>query len=92
MRLREGLFPELQSNEGNKHQNNTQVSTETVHHMSAYIIFLTWHNKSINDDKNDNLYTSPPVSHSLGFHSADGVMVDCLWRHNDQTIVMWSCE
>ena len=53
------LFPELRSNEGNKHQNNTRVSAETVRHESTYIIlFLTRHNKSINDDKNDDLYTS----------------------------------
>ena len=45
--------------EGNKHKNNTQVKAETVHQESTYIIlFLTWHNESMNDDKNDNLYTS----------------------------------
>ena len=59
-RSREGYFgvyfPELRRNEGNKHQNNTQVSAETVRHMSTYIIlFLTWHNESINDAKTDNL-------------------------------------
>ena len=32
------LFPELQSSEGNKHQNNTQVSAEKVRHESSYII------------------------------------------------------
>ena len=54
------LFPELRSNEGNKYQNNTRVSTETVRHESKYIIlFLTRHNESIND-KNDDLYTSSP--------------------------------
>ena len=31
------LFPELRSNKGNKHQNNTCVSAETVHHESKYI-------------------------------------------------------
>ena len=46
-------------NEGNKHKNNSQVSAETVLHESAYIIvFLTQHNESRNDDKNDDLYTS----------------------------------
>ena len=57
------LFPELRSNEGNKHQNNTWVSAETVRHESTctYIIwFLTRRNESINDDKNDDLYTSSP--------------------------------
>ena len=48
------LFPELRSDEGNKHHNNTWVSAETVCQESIYIIvFLTWHNESINDDKND---------------------------------------
>ena len=55
------LFPELQSNSGNKHQSDTRVSAETVRHEIAYItLFLTWHNESINDDKNDNVYTSSP--------------------------------
>ena len=43
------LFPELRSNEGNKHQNNNRVSTETVCHGSTYsILFLTRLNESIN--------------------------------------------
>ena len=51
------LFPELRSNQGNKHKNNTRVSAETVRHESSYIIlFLTQHNESINDD----LHTSFP--------------------------------
>ena len=55
------VFSKLRSIKGNKHQNNTRVSAETVRHESTYIIlFLTRHNKSINDDKNDNLYTSSP--------------------------------
>ena len=46
------LFPELQSNEGNKHQNNTRVSTWTVRHKSTYTtLFLTWHNECSNDEK-----------------------------------------
>ena len=45
----------------NKHQNNTQVSTETVHHESTYIIlFFTQHDESKYDDENDDLYTSSP--------------------------------
>ena len=53
------LFPELPSNEGNKHQNNTRVSTETVRHESTCIIlFLAWHNDDKNDNKNDDLHTS----------------------------------
>ena len=40
---------------------NIQVSTETIRHVSTYIIlFLNWHNESINDDKNDDLYTPYP--------------------------------
>ena len=53
------LFPELWSNKGNKHKKNTRGSTETFHHETTYIkSFLTWHNKSINEDKNDDLCTS----------------------------------
>ena len=90
-RSREGLFwslfQELRSNEGNKHQNNTRVSAETVHHVSTYIIlFPTTHNESINDDKNDDLYTSPPCLTQFSF---------CWWRHN-QLLMMsqWpdNCE
>ena len=55
------LFPELWSNEENKHQNNNQVSAETVRHESDYtILCLTRHNEYINDDRNDDLYTSSP--------------------------------
>ena len=59
------LFPFLWSNEipnkGNKHQNNTQVSAETVCHESTYIIlFLTRHHDEKNYDKNDDLHTSTP--------------------------------
>ena len=79
------LFPQLRSNEGNKHQNNTPVSAETVRHESTYIIlFLTRHNESINEDQNGDLYTS---SQCLSFRSADDVSIDCWWRYNDQTIV-----
>ena len=53
------LFPELQSNAGNKHQINARVSAETVRHERTYIIlFVTRHNKSINVDKNEDLYAS----------------------------------
>ena len=54
------LFPELWSNEGNKHKNNTRVSAETVHHKSTYIIlYLTRHSESVNDVKNDINTSSP---------------------------------
>ena len=69
------LFPELRSNEGNKYQNNPRVSAETVRHESTYIIlFLTRHNESINDYKNDEFYTSSRVA--LARFSF------CWWRHN----------
>ena len=83
------LFPELQGNEGNKHQNDTRVSTETVRHESTYIIlFLTRHNESINEDKIDDLYTSSPcltrsvfvllmTSQSI---ADDATMTKQLWR------------
>ena len=36
-------------------------SCETLRHESAYIILiLTRHNESMNDDKNEDLYTSSP--------------------------------
>ena len=55
------LFPELRSNDGNKHHNNTRVSAEIVRHENKYIIlFLTLHNDDINDDKNNDLHTSNP--------------------------------
>ena len=55
------LFPDLWSNEGNKYQNYTRGSAETVRRESTYIIlFLTRHKVSINDDKNNDLYTSSP--------------------------------
>ena len=82
------LFPELLSNKGNKYKNNTRVSAETVRHESAYIIlFLIWHNESINDDKKDDPYTSSPC-----LCPADNVTIDCRWRHNNETIVMRSFE
>ena len=74
---------------GNKYQNNTRVSAETVRHESTYIIlFLTRHSESINDDKNDELYTSSPcLSRSVFFllmtsqSIADDVtMTRQLWR------------
>ena len=69
------LFPELRSNKGNKHQNNTRVCPETVHHESTYIIlFLTGHNESINDDKTTMCTHRPHVS--LARFSF------CWWRHN----------
>ena len=73
------LFPELRSNEGNKHQNNTRVSAETVHHESTYIIlFLTRHNESLNDDKTTIFTHRPRVS--LAQFSF------CWWRHKQLLI------
>ena len=78
-RSREGLlwclFPELRSNEGNKYQNNTRVSAETVRHESAYsILFLTRHNESINEYKTTSFTHCPRVP--LARFSF------CWWRHN----------
>ena len=95
-RSREGyfwcFFPELRSNEGNKHQNTTQVSAETVRHDSTYIVlFLTRHNESIYEDKNDDLCTLSPCP-TLSFFvllmtsqsvADDVTMTRQLWR------VMW---
>ena len=69
------LFPELRSNEGNKYQNNTRVSTETVRHESTYItLFLTRHNESINDDATTIFTHRPRVSLARSLF--------CWWRHN----------
>ena len=69
------LFPELRSNKGNKHQNNTRVSAQTVLHECTFIIlFLTRHNEYINDDKNDDLYVSSRVLPAL--------FSFCWWRQN----------
>ena len=69
------LFPELRSNEGNKYQNNTRVSAETVRHESTYIIlFLTRHNESINEYITTSFTHRPRVS--LARFSF------CWWRHN----------
>ena len=90
------LLPELWSNEGNKHQNNTRVSIETVRHESTYIIlFLTRPNESMRKDKNNDLYTSSPcltcsvfillmTSQSI---ADDVTMTTQLWRdHVDNDI------
>ena len=85
------LFPELRSNEGNKHQNNARVSAYTVRHKSTYIIlFLTRHNESKNYAKNKGLQTSSPclirllytllmMSQSIG---DDVTMTRPLWREH----------
>ena len=69
------LLPELRSNEGNKYQNNTRVSAETVRHENAYIIlFLTRHNESINE------YTTTSFTHRPRVSLARFSF--CWWRHN----------
>ena len=85
------LFPELRSNEANKHKNNTRVSALTVPHKSTYIIlFLTRQNESINDAKYEDLHTSSPcltrslyvllmTSQSIG---DDVTMTRQLWREH----------
>ena len=68
------LFPELRSNEGNKYQDNTRVSTKTVRHESSYIIlFLTRHNESINEYKTTSFTHRPRVSLTL--------FSFCWWHH-----------
>ena len=69
------LFPELCSNEGQKHQNNTRVSAWTVRHKSTYIIlFFTRHNESKNDTKATIFIHHPRVSLAR--------FTLCWWRHN----------
>ena len=85
-------FPELRSNNRNKHQNNTCVSAETVRLLSTYIIlFLIWHNKSINDDKNDNLYKSSPCfTHSVFvlLTRSRSIADDVKWPDNCEAITL----
>ena len=49
-----------------QHQNNPQVSAETVHHESTSRYLHIF-----------------PISHPLGFLSADDITIDCWWHHND---------
>ena len=87
MCLRDKLFQHSQEGcfciyfSGNKYQNNTRVSAETVCHESTHnTLFLTWHKEYINDNKNDDLYTSSPCL-TLRFRSADDVtMTRQLWH------------
>ena len=81
------LFPELRSSKENKHQNNIWVSTEIVHHECTHIIlFLTWHNGPINDDKKTKFTHQFCVSLAL--------FTFCWWRHNwfQSTLQIWACE
>ena len=70
----------------NKHRNNTRMSAETVRFESIHImLFLTRHDESKNDDKNDELYTSSPrlaqVSLVISQSNADDVTITKqLWR------------
>ena len=58
-----GLFSELRSNEGNKHQNNIRVGAETARHESTYAtLFLTRYNESINVKKTTIFSHRPRVS------------------------------
>ena len=69
------------------------MSALTVRHESTYIILLlTWHDESVNDDKNDDFHTSTNVSNPLGLHSGDDVTIECWWRHYNQTIVTQSMK
>ena len=68
------LFPELRSNEGNKHQNNTHVGAKTVCHEGTNIIlFLTRHDESMNDGKM-TIFTHRP-------HVSLAQFPFCWWRH-----------
>ena len=59
---------------GNTHQNNTRVSANSVNHGRTYIvIFLIRHDESIDDDRNDDLYTSSLDSLARFYF--------CWWRH-----------
>ena len=62
-------------NEGNKHQNNNRVSTETVCHESTYmIVFLTRHTNP------QTMKTTTVLAHRHNLSLA--LMTFCRWRHN----------
>ena len=71
------LFPELRSNEGNKHQNNIQVGADTWIHK--------WRRKR----RSSHIDT---ISRSPLSHSVDNVTIDYWWRHNYPTNVTWAQE
>ena len=94
-RSREGYlgvyFPSCDATREINTQINTRVSAETVRDESTYIIlFLTRHNESNNDDKNDDPYTlSKCFTHSVfvpvltSQSIADDVtMTRQLWRNH----------
>ena len=63
-----------------KYQTDTRVSTQTVRHISAYIItFVIRHNEFINEDVSNNLHTSTRVS-LVHFICSPGD-VTIWWRH-----------
>ena len=66
-------FPELRSNEDNKHQDNARASSETVRHAECtyIILFLTRHNETINGDKIRRTSRIDSVSPCLSIYSAD---------------------
>ena len=70
------LFPELRNNKENKHQNNTQMSTQIVCHkcVTYTIKILTLHNESINNNKTI-IFTNRP-----GYTQAH--VTFCWWHHS----------
>ena len=77
------LFSELWNNQGNKHQNNTWMSTQTIHHNSEYItLFLVGHNEPINSDKGYDFHKFPAYhTHLLCLCSDDYITIDCIMQY-----------
>ena len=74
------LFVELWSNQGNTHNINTSVSIYIGHHKRTYIIlFLIWHDESINDEKM-TIYTHQPCVSLDRFTFC--------WCHQNQLLMM----
>ena len=72
------LFAELQTNEGNKHQNNPKRSALTVCHDSTYIIlFLGWHYEPVNDLSKRWFSDIDILPHLICLLFGDDITIDC---------------
>ena len=76
----------VRSHEGNKHQITLEwVQKQFVTRVHTLFYFLHDKTNPQMTIKRRFLHIAP-VSHSLGFQSADDITIDCWWRPNDQTI------
>ena len=73
------LFPELQSNEGNKYQNNPWVSTWTGHECTYITLFLRQHTNPL------MMMKTTILTHRFHFSLA---LFGFCWWHNNRLLVM----